>query len=282
MSLLLKAFPHGRPTSRARTQPRLVLAPVLVSVLALVAVLLPLAGAAEAQRPGRAAAAAPRSHQAQQHRRRRPGRQQAEAASRSAQAAARPWASRRAATWSRPTSYFSFPNRSKAERRGDPQAGCCSASRAPGAVGGPGIGTPLPTNGTIRIATWSFDDWDIAKALVAARKRGVSVQVVAAKAANKDHPAWHWLRERLGQRLYRPGRPTTRETRSASPASAGAPAAVRAAPPHAKYFLFDNVGPQHSPHGDLPDLVEPDLHGLPGAVEPGAGHRTPPRSTTTS
>src|SRR4051794_1418587 len=39
-------------------------------------------------------------------------------------------------------------------------------------------------NGTIRIATWSFDDWTVARALVAARNRGVSVQILAAKEAN--------------------------------------------------------------------------------------------------
>ena len=49
---------------------------------------------------------------------------------------------------------------------------------------------PEPGNGKIRIATWSFDDWAVARALVAARNRGVSVQVVAAKTANGDHGPW--------------------------------------------------------------------------------------------
>ena len=40
-------------------------------------------------------------------------------------------------------------------------------------------------NGTIRIATWTFKDMGVAKALVNARTRGVSVQVVAAKSANE-------------------------------------------------------------------------------------------------
>ena len=60
-----------------------------------------------------------------------------------------------------------------------------------GTWGGPrtSIGTPMPGNGTIRIATWTFDDWAIAQGPGrGARDRGVSVQVVAAKAANQHRP----------------------------------------------------------------------------------------------
>ena len=136
------------------------------------------------------------------------------------------------------------PNRSKAER-------LAIRTRVLKTInstwGGPrtSIGTPQPGNGTIRIATWSFDDWDIARALVAARKRGVSVQVVAAKAANKDHAAWRWLRKRLGSKLYRPGRTWTSETVSFARVCKGScrgPGGTA----HAKYFLFDKVGPTHA------------------------------------
>ena len=141
------------------------------------------------------------------------------------------------------TSYFTFPNGGTRERQ-------AIRSRVLKTInstwGGPrtSIGTPRPGNGTIRIATWSFDDWDIAEALVAARKRGVSVQVVAAKQANKDHAAWHWLRKRLGQQLARPGYPDTNETVSFARSCAGAcrgPGGTA----HAKYFLFHDVGRTH-------------------------------------
>ncbi len=70
--------------------------------------------------------------------------------------------------------------------------------------------------------------------------------MIAAKAANKEnHPAWHWLRERLGQRLYRPAPQTTRESVSFARECRGA-CRGPGGTPHAKYFLFDNVGPQHS------------------------------------
>ena len=80
-----------------------------------------------------------------------------------------------------------------------------------GTWGGPrtSIGTPMPGNGTIRIVTWTFDDWAIARALVAARARGVSVQVVAAKAANKDKRPWKYLKKHFGGRLTRPGHPAS-------------------------------------------------------------------------
>ena len=113
MSLLLKAFPHGRPTSRARTQPRLVLAPVLVSVIALVAVLLPLAG----PRRRSAQAAAAQTHQA--HKQQVHKKQVHSSRSRRAKKVRKP--RKAVGTPPRgylvaPTSYFSFPNRSRAER----------------------------------------------------------------------------------------------------------------------------------------------------------------------
>jgi subtilisin family serine protease len=96
-------------------------------------------------------------------------------------------------------------------------------------------------NGTIRIATWSFKDWTIGHALVAARNRGVSVQVMAAKAANQDSGPWHYLRKTLGGRLYKPGHPDTRELVSFARQCRGA-CRGPGGTPHAKYFLFDRVG----------------------------------------
>jgi len=105
----------------------------------------------------------------------------------------------------------------------------------------------MPGNGSIRIATWSFDSWEVARALVAARKRGVSVQVVAAKSANKDHAAWRWLRKRFGAQLYRPGHPSTASVSSFARQCRGS-CRGPGGTPHAKYFLFDNVGAAHKRH----------------------------------
>ena len=81
----------------------------------------------------------------------------------------------------------------------------------------------------------------MARALVAARNRGVSVQVVAAKAANKGRGPWGYLRRKLGSRLYTPGHTRTRELVSFARQCRGAcrgPGGTA----HAKYFLFDRVG----------------------------------------
>jgi phosphatidylserine/phosphatidylglycerophosphate/cardiolipin synthase-like enzyme len=106
-------------------------------------------------------------------------------------------------------------------------------------------GIPLPTNGKIRIASWSFGDKTIGKALVAARNRGVSVQVMAAADINKSHPEWHWLKQHLGTRYY-----DTRESGSSDRMSFARPCAGscrgRGGTPHAKFFLFDNVGANHA------------------------------------
>ncbi len=137
-------------------------------------------------------------------------------------------------------SYFSFPNRSGAE-------GLAIRNRVLKTIqstwGGPKTPSGLARrgNGTIRIATWSFKDWTIARALVAARNRGVSVQVVAAKGANKDSGPWRYLRNRLGGRLYKPGYPNTRELISFA-RHCGGSCRGPGGTPHAKYFLFDKVG----------------------------------------
>jgi hypothetical protein len=223
MSLLLKAFPHGRPSRHARPDRpgeranRPALATVVISVVAVLAVLLPLAGPAEAKRP--------KPHKPRPH---------------VVKVVGQPPRS----FLVQPTSYFSFPNRSNAERQAIRKRVLLSIQST---WGGRRTRSGLPRigNGSIRIATWSFDDWNIAKALVAARKRGVSVQIVAAKAANRDHAAWHWLRDRLGQRLFRPGAKTTRDKVSFARVCKGA-CRGPGGTPHSKYFLFDNVGPRHT------------------------------------
>ena len=261
MSLLLKAFPHGRPIPRAFVRSALVLAPVL----AMVTVLLPLADSAEARRPPGNHRNADAAH-GKGHSKARPGatrkaRAHAKAKRVQLKRAQLKRAKAKRAKSKRPTrvvcqpsrnyvmpatSFFSYPNRSGAERHAIRKR----VLRTINSVwGGPrsSIGTPLPGNGSIRIATWSFDSWETARALVAARKRGVSVQVVAAKSANKDHAAWRWLRKRLGSRLYRPGHPSTASVSSFARQCRGS-CRGPGGTPHAKYFLFDNVGASHKRH----------------------------------
>ncbi len=219
---LLKAFPPGRPSPRARP----VVAAALVALLAMVAVLLPLVGTADA----RSAAGSRADTQA------RKKQQPAPTKPRIVGQPPRNYVIPQ-------TSFFSFPNRSKKERMAIRNRVLYTIQSV---WGGPrdSLGSPLPTNGTIRIATWSFDDWVVAKALWAAHKRGVSVQVIAARAPNRDHAAWRWLRKRLGSRLSRPGYPSTgrmfsfaRECRGSCRGPGGTP--------HSKYFMFDNVGAAH-------------------------------------
>ena len=142
-----------------------------------------------------------------------------------------------------PNSYFGFPNRSRSERLAIRNRVLQTIKSVWGGLRTPG-GAARDGNGTIRIATWSFNDWDVARALVAARNRGVSVQLVAAKTANTDHPSWHWLRHQLGSRLYIPGHPETRDKVSFARECRGS-CRGHGGTAHAKYFLFDNVGSAH-------------------------------------
>jgi hypothetical protein len=141
-------------------------------------------------------------------------------------------------------SWFSYPNRTTSERMAIRNRILYTIQSTWGGPRDPSNGVPLATNGKIRIATWSFNDWTIARALVAARNRGVSVQIVAADTANKDHAAWQYLRRSFGANLYRPGYPETwdrysfaRECRGSCRGAGGTP--------HSKFMLFDNVGSRH-------------------------------------
>ncbi len=143
-------------------------------------------------------------------------------------------------------SHFAFPNRGALAKM-------AIRNRVLFAIQGVWGGTrdryalPLAGNGRIRIATWSFDDWDIAKALVAAHRRGASVQVIGARSRNSDSNSWRWLKRSLGSRYYKPGVPGSSERVSFTRDCAGA-CRGRGGTPHAKYFLFDNVGYAHKRH----------------------------------
>ncbi|MBV9830370.1 MAG: hypothetical protein JOZ82_02155, partial [Marmoricola sp.] len=234
MSLLLKAFPHGRPPLRA---PRTTL--VLLVTAALVLVALPLAGTAEARRKP-PAHRHPHAHHQVHHQ--------------AAHRAARPHARKKAKPPRLPGqpprnyvipsgSFFSFPNKGRKQQT-------TISKRVLATVQSTWGGhldryhAPLANNGRIRLVTWSFDDWALARALVAAKKRGVSVQVIGAKKANRGHASWRWLRQKLGSRLYRPHYPGTNYTWSFVRQCRGS-CRGRFGTAHAKYFLFDNVGSHH-------------------------------------
>ncbi|WP_027860656.1 phospholipase D-like domain-containing protein [Marmoricola sp. URHB0036] len=140
-------------------------------------------------------------------------------------------------------SYFSFPNAGKKTKFAIRNRVLMTINSTWGARRLPN-GLSSPSAGTIRIATWSFKDWTIARALVAAKARGVSVQVVAAKARNAPNPEWRFLKKKLGTRLARAGHPETVNQVSFARECRGA-CRGRGGTPHAKYFLFTNVGPYH-------------------------------------
>jgi phosphatidylserine/phosphatidylglycerophosphate/cardiolipin synthase-like enzyme len=142
-------------------------------------------------------------------------------------------------------SYFSYPNRGRAAKMAIRNRVLATIKST---WGGPRLanGLPGPNNGTIRIATWSFKDWAIARALVAARDRGVSVQVVAAAGRNAENAQWRFLRRKFGTRLFRKGQPGTANQVSFARACRGS-CRGRGGTPHAKYFLFTNVGASHVP-----------------------------------
>ena len=143
----------------------------------------------------------------------------------------------------RPGSVFSYPNRGKKKQVTIRKRVLNTIKSTWGGPRGTG-GAALPTNGRIRIATWTFDDWAIARSLVWAHKRGVSVQVLAAKGPNKRHKPWRWLRRHLPHTRYLPGHPETASKWSFARHCNGS-CRGRGGTHHSKYFLFTNVGAAH-------------------------------------
>ncbi len=99
-------------------------------------------------------------------------------------------------------------------------------------------------NGTIRMTTWTFFDMGIAQALVKAHRRGVSVQILAARTPNNGSPAMGYLRRNLHTKLYHTGHKETRDrwsfVRTCKSSCRGG-----GGTPHSKYYLFSNVGSRH-------------------------------------
>ncbi len=145
-----------------------------------------------------------------------------------------------------PTSYFAFPNRNRASKLEIRNRVLRTINSTWGGRKTP-AGLAREGNGTIRIATWTFKDWGIARALRNARARGVSVQVVAANSANDESGAWKWLKGQFGSRLYQPGNPQTRDMVSFARECRGS-CRGRGGTAHAKYFMFTNVSTAHTPH----------------------------------
>jgi hypothetical protein len=140
-----------------------------------------------------------------------------------------------------PGSYFSFPNTNKADKVAIRNRVLLTIQ---GVWGGPRDRYGLPAtsdNGSIRMATWSFNDMTIAKALIAAHNRGASVQIVAAASRNKGDRAWKLLRKKLGGNYYKPGVAGSSDKVSFARQCRGSCRGAGGTP-HSKYFLFNNVG----------------------------------------
>jgi len=143
----------------------------------------------------------------------------------------------------RPGSVFSFPNRGKKKQR-TIRKRILNTIKSTWGGRRYSSGAAYPANGRIRIATWTFDDMAIARALYWAHKRGVSVQVLAAKKPNKTHRGWKWLRRHLPHSRYRKGHPETQSRWSFARTCKGS-CRGRGGTPHSKYLLFSNVGSSH-------------------------------------
>ncbi len=139
---------------------------------------------------------------------------------------------------------FAFPNRSKAEKFTIRSSVLLTIQSTWGGLRDANR-LPIEGNGSIRLATWSFNDMAVAKALVAAHKRGVSVQIIAAQSANADRRPWKYLKRQLGQRYFLPGVTGSSDRVSFARECRGS-CRGRGGTPHSKFFLFDNVGSAHA------------------------------------
>ena len=137
-------------------------------------------------------------------------------------------------------------------------------------------------NGTIRIATWSFNDWQIARALVGAHR------------ARRECPGHRRSPSESPPTKPGGGCVTDLERGFAHPSVAQSADRVSFArqcrgscrggggTPHAKYMLIDRVGPTQTRRRGHPDLDEPDEDGF--IRDSGTRHRScaPLRSMTTT
>jgi hypothetical protein len=159
--------------------------------------------------------------------------------------------------------YFSYPNRSAGERvairnrvvnsinatwgrwytpkRQDLRPGCAQR------ISGWDV-----HRGTIRMATWTFNDWAVRDALVKAAQRGVSVQIIAAEGINKvgvdgSGPYKPWVSVRSYLRGYAGDAWIGGWGRNWAWECSGA-CRGRGGTPHSKFFLFDDVRSSGNAH----------------------------------
>jgi hypothetical protein len=159
---------------------------------------------------------------------------------------------------------FSFPNRSQAQRTAirnrvintvNATWGRWYVPRRESVV--PGCGHTITgwtvKRGTIKAATWSFNDAGVRDALVRAAQRGVSVQIVAARGVNRreNYRAWsslrRYLRNNPGDRYLR-GTANRNWAWECSGACRG-----RGGAPHSKYILFSDVRSSGNAH--IPNIT---------------------------
>ena len=153
-------------------------------------------------------------------------------------------------------SYFSYPNRSAAERT-------AIRNRVVNTINstwGKYIGQSGEVRrGQIFMTTWSFNDWGVRDALVNAAKRGTTVRIIAASGDQRPG-ALQALERPCGRdqqddsRMGKASTPTNTSRRQCC----GRVPRRRRARHHSKYFLFDDVGNSPSAQHHHADLDEPD------------------------
>jgi hypothetical protein len=107
--------------------------------------------------------------------------------------------------------------------------------------------------GTIRLATWSYNDPGIHNAIKAAVERGTSVGVLAARGINAEKKYKPWMDTKA---LLSRGRDWAKggQHNFASECS-GACRGNGGGTPHSKYYLFSDVGPSHAGTADNPHPI---------------------------
>lgn len=161
-------------------------------------------------------------------------------------------------------SHFSFPNRSTAQRVAIRNRVIHTIDSTWGRYYTPRRESPIPgcgatvtgwnvKRGTIRMATWSFNDWGVRDALVRAANRGVSVQIIAARGVNAEENYRPWSSVRSFLRTH-PGDAHIRGTSSRNYAyECSGACRGRGGSPHSKYFLFTDV--RHRSNAHLRNVV---------------------------
>jgi len=96
------------------------------------------------------------------------------------------------------------------------------------------------------MATWSFNDWAVRDALVAAAKRGVTVRIIAAQSINQEahYKPWLSLRQAINHTMKGRGWSQVDKAHNIAAQCKGA-CRGSGGTPHSKYFLFNNVGSNH-------------------------------------